>query len=44
MSQWVQKEVVAKMGKGKSKADGNGVRTRWKDPKELKAYCDLFAA
>ena len=32
------------MGKGKSKADGNDVRTQWKDPKELKAYCDLFVA
>ena len=32
------------MGKGKSKADGNEVRTGWKDPKELKAYCDLSAA
>ena len=32
------------MGKGKSKADGNEVRTGWKDPKELKVYCDLSAA
>ena len=32
------------MGQGKSKADGNDVRTQWKDPKELKAYCDLSAA
>ena len=32
------------MGKEKSKADGNEVRTGWKDPKELKAYCDLSAA
>ena len=31
------------MGKGKSKADGNKVRTWWKDPKELKTYCDLSA-
>ena len=30
------------MGKGKLKADGNEVRTGWKDPKELKAYCDLY--
>ena len=29
------------MGKGKSKADGNEVRTWWKDPKKLKTYCDL---
>ena len=32
------------MGKGKSKDVGNEVRTGWKDPKELKAYCDLYAA
>ena len=32
------------MGKGKLKVDGNEVRTRWKDPKELKAYYDLSAA
>ena len=32
------------MGKGKSKADGNEVRTGWKEPKELKSYCDLSAA
>ena len=32
------------MGQGKSKADGNDVRTQWKDPKEPKAYCDLSAA
>ena len=44
MSQWVQKEVVAKMGKGKSKADGNEVRIGQKDPKELKVYYDLSAA
>ncbi|XP_050241881.1 L10-interacting MYB domain-containing protein-like [Quercus robur] len=31
-------------GNGKPKADGNEVRTGWKDPKELKAYCDLSAA
>ncbi|KAL0008013.1 hypothetical protein SO802_009515 [Lithocarpus litseifolius] len=39
-----RKEVVAKMSKGKSTADGNDVRTGWKEPKELKAYCDLSAA
>ena len=32
------------MGKGKSKADVNDVRTQWKDPKELKAFCDFSAA
>ena len=32
------------MDKGKPKADGNEVRTGWKDPKELKDYCDLSAA
>ncbi|KAL0012008.1 hypothetical protein SO802_007116 [Lithocarpus litseifolius] len=32
------------MSKGKSKADGNEVRTRWKELKELKAFCDLCAA
>ena len=32
------------MDKGKPKADGNEVRTGWKDPKELKAYCDLSIA
>ena len=32
------------MSKGKSKVDSNEVRTGWKDPKELKPYCDLSAA
>ncbi|KAL0012279.1 hypothetical protein SO802_007387 [Lithocarpus litseifolius] len=40
----LRKEVVAKMSKGKSTTDGNDVRTGWKEPKELKAYCDLSAA
>ena len=31
------------MGKGKSKDTGNEVRTRRKEPKELKAFCDLCA-
>nr|POE49970.1 hypothetical protein CFP56_48530 [Quercus suber] len=31
------------MGKGKSKVDGNEVRTGWKDPREVKVYCDLSA-
>ena len=32
------------MSKGKSKVDSNEVRTGWKDPKKLKAYCDLSTA
>ena len=32
------------MGKGKSKANVNDVRTQWKDPKEVKAFCDFSAA
>ena len=32
------------MGKGKSKDTGNEVRTQQKEPKELKAFCDLCAA
>ncbi|XP_075673366.1 L10-interacting MYB domain-containing protein-like [Castanea sativa] len=32
------------MGKGKSKDSGNEAITRWKDSKELKAFCDLSAA
>ena len=32
------------MGKGKSKDAGNEVRIGWKDPTELKAFCDLCAA
>ena len=31
------------MGKGKSKDTGNEVRTGWKEPKELKAFCNLCA-
>ena len=31
------------MGKGKSKANVNDVRTQWKDPKEVKAFCDFSA-
>ena len=31
------------MGKGKSKDTDNEVRTRRKEPKELKAFCDLCA-
>ena len=31
------------MVKGKSKDTGNEVRTRRKEPKELKAFCDLCA-
>ncbi|XP_050290107.1 uncharacterized protein LOC126728301 [Quercus robur] len=31
------------MGKGKLKDAGNEVRTRWKDPTKLKAFCDLCA-
>ena len=37
------KEKLKADGDGKPKADGNEVRTGWKDPKELKAYCDLSA-
>ena len=29
------------MGKGKLKDAGNEVRIGWKEPKELKAFCDL---
>ena len=36
-------EVVAKMGKGKSKDGGNEVRIGWKELTELKAFCDLCA-
>ena len=32
------------MVKGKSKDTGNDVRIEWKDPTELKAFCDLCAA
>ena len=32
------------MVKGKSKDAGNDVRTKWKGPLELKAFCDLCAA
>ena len=32
------------MGKGKLKDAGNDVRTGWKDPTELKTFCDLCAA
>nr|POE60954.1 hypothetical protein CFP56_76912 [Quercus suber] len=32
------------MVKGKLKADGNEVRIEWKEPKELKAFCDLCTA
>ena len=32
------------MGKGKSKDTGNEVRIGWKEPKELKAFCDLCVA
>ena len=32
------------MVKGKSKNAGNDVRTEWKDPMELKPFCDLCAA
>ena len=32
------------MGKGKSKDAGNEVRIGWKDPTELKAFCDLCVA
>nr|POE52385.1 hypothetical protein CFP56_70844 [Quercus suber] len=32
------------MSKGKSKADGNEERIGWKDPREVKAFCDFFAA
>jgi len=32
------------MGKGKSKDADNDVRTGWKDPTELKVFCDLCAA
>nr|XP_023899797.1 uncharacterized protein LOC112011664 [Quercus suber] len=31
------------MGKEKSKDGGNDERTEWKEPKELKAFCDLSA-
>ena len=31
------------MGKGKSKDGGNDARTEWKEPVELKAFCDLCA-
>ena len=31
------------MGKGKSKDSGNDARTDWKEPAELKAFCDLCA-
>ncbi|XP_050289700.1 uncharacterized protein LOC126727833 [Quercus robur] len=31
------------MGKGKSKDGGNEVRTGWKEPAELKDFCDLCA-
>nr|XP_023876032.1 uncharacterized protein LOC111988463 isoform X2 [Quercus suber] len=39
----VKKEVVANMSKGKSKADGNEERIGWKDPREVKAFCDFSA-
>ena len=32
------------MVKGKSKDAGNDVRIGWRDPMELKAFCDLCAA
>ena len=32
------------MVKGKLKDTGNDVRIEWKDPTELKAFCDLCAA
>nr|POE55669.1 hypothetical protein CFP56_44773 [Quercus suber] len=32
------------MIKGKSKDASNDVRTGWKDPMELKSFCDLCAA
>ena len=32
------------MVKGKSKDTGNDVRIEWKDPMELKAFCDLCVA
>nr|POF20662.1 hypothetical protein CFP56_51483 [Quercus suber] len=32
------------MIKGKLKADGNEVRIEWKEPKELKVFCDLCTA
>ena len=32
------------MGKGKSKDSGNEVRTGWKEPAKLKAFCDLCVA
>ena len=32
------------MVKGKLKDAGNDVRTEWKDPMKLKAFCDLCAA
>ena len=32
------------MGKGKSKANVNDVRTQWKDPKEVNTFCDFSAA
>ena len=44
MPQWVYNSVVAKMGKGKSKDVGNEVRTGWKDPTELKVFCDICDA
>ena len=31
------------MIKGKSKDASNDVRIRWKDPMELKTFCDLCA-
>ena len=31
------------MGKGKSKDDGNEVRIGWKEPAELKVFCNLCA-
>ena len=30
------------MSKGKSKDDGNDARTGWKEPVELKVFCDLI--
>ena len=36
--------LITKMVKGKSKDTGNDVRTEWKDPIELKAFCILCAA
>nr|POE64424.1 l10-interacting myb domain-containing protein [Quercus suber] len=39
-----RKEVVANMSKEKSKADGNKERIGWKDPREVKAFCDFSAA